>query len=60
MYLQILIALFMLVPSDIETLIDFFSFAAWMFYAMVFAGVMWLRFRRPNAVRPFKVVLPSS
>ena len=57
LFFQVLIAFFMLLPSDIETLIDFFSFAAWMFYAIVFCALLYLRYKAPNAVRPFKVGL---
>ena len=49
------LAVFMLIPSDIETLIDFFSFAAWMFYAVVFCALIYLRWKAPNAPRPYKV-----
>jgi len=40
---------------DIEGLIDFFSFTAWIFYGVAAAAVIRLRFSRPDAPRPFKV-----
>ncbi|ESO87846.1 hypothetical protein LOTGIDRAFT_234854 [Lottia gigantea] len=55
-----LIALIMIIPGDIFTLIDFFSFTAWLFYGATMAAVIILRFTRPHEHRPYKVpiVLP--
>lgn len=38
-----------------ETLISYCTFGAWIFYALVVAGVLMLRRRRPGAVRPYRV-----
>ncbi len=38
-----------------ETLISYCTFGAWIFYALVVAGVMLLRRRRPGHVRPYRV-----
>jgi L-type amino acid transporter 9 len=45
----------MVIPSDVGSLIDFFSFAAWLFYGLAVFCVVILRFTKPNAERPIKV-----
>lgn len=51
------IAILMVIPSDIGALIDFFSFAAWLFYCAAVTCVITLRFIKPDAKRPFKVFI---
>lgn len=52
-----LIALVMLIPdsSSLETLIGFFNFSCWIMYGMTMFGVIVLRIKRPNMVRPYRV-----
>ncbi|MGJ5813219.1 APC family permease [Paludibaculum fermentans] len=38
-----------------ETLISYCTFGAWIFYALVVAGVMLLRRRNPSTTRPYRV-----
>ena len=47
----------MLIPdtTSFENLLNYFSFVAWIFYGMTLFGVIWLRIRKPNINRPFKV-----
>ena len=47
----------MLIPdaSSFYTLVDFFSFAAWVFYGLTFASLLWLRYKKPDLRRPYKV-----
>lgn len=45
----------MVIPSDIGSLIDFFSFAAWLFYGMAVFCVILLRFTQRKAERKIKV-----
>lgn len=47
----------MLVPdsSSFETLINYFSFAAWVFYGVTVSALIWLRYRKPEMKRPYKV-----
>ncbi len=47
----------MLIPdsSNFETLINYFSFAAWTFYGATIAALLWLRFSKPDMERPYKV-----
>ncbi|XP_050399174.1 b(0,+)-type amino acid transporter 1 isoform X3 [Patella vulgata] len=49
------IALLMIIPGDIFTLIDFFSFTAWLFYGATMLAVIVLRFTKKNEPRPYKV-----
>ncbi|XP_057316623.1 b(0,+)-type amino acid transporter 1-like [Hydractinia symbiolongicarpus] len=55
-----LISLIMLIPDTAEfgTLIDFFSFASWLFYGACFVALIYLRFKRKDMERPYKVFLP--
>ena len=43
--------------SDIANLLDYFSFANWMIYALTFISIIILRFTEPykSVERPFKV-----
>ncbi|KAL9975672.1 hypothetical protein ACROYT_G012858 [Oculina patagonica] len=53
------IAMIMLIPdsSEFSTLVNYFSFAAWLSYFAVFAALLYLRWKRPHAERPYKVWL---
>ncbi|XP_077976320.1 b(0,+)-type amino acid transporter 1-like [Styela clava] len=53
------IAIIMIIPesSTFETLIDYFSFASWIFYGATFLSVIVLRFTRPKMERPFKAFI---
>lgn len=52
----------MLIPeaSSFSSLVDFFSFAAWLFYGGTFASLLWLRYKKPNLNRPYKVSFLSE
>lgn len=45
----------MVLTGDIFSLIDFFSFAAWMFYGGTMAALIVLRCTKKHAHRPYKV-----
>lgn len=45
----------MCIPSNIEGLIEFFSFAAWIFYALTFAATLCCKFTMKNAERVISV-----
>ncbi|KAG8453904.1 hypothetical protein GDO86_000506, partial [Hymenochirus boettgeri] len=45
----------MLFTGDIYTLLNFFSFVRWLFIGLAVAGVIYLRYKRPEMHRPFKV-----
>lgn len=57
LFFTTLISVLMLIPeaSSFTSLVDFFSFAAWLFYGGTFAALLWLRRIRPNAERPYKI-----
>ncbi|XP_068250090.1 b(0,+)-type amino acid transporter 1 isoform X5 [Palaemon carinicauda] len=50
-----LIALVMVIPSDIASLIDFFSFTAWIFYGGAMAALLVMRRTMKDTPRPYKV-----
>lgn len=47
----------MLVSSDAIQLINYFSQILWLSVAASIAGLLWLRYKRPDAHRPIKVNL---
>jgi len=49
------VALAMVIPGDIEGLIDFFSFTAWIFYGAAMLALIVMRFTKKDAPRPYKV-----
>ncbi|XP_054710188.1 b(0,+)-type amino acid transporter 1-like [Uloborus diversus] len=50
-----ILAICMIVPGDIGSLIDFFSFTAWLFYGMTFLALIVMRHTKPDLRRPYKV-----
>ena len=52
---QALIAIIMLIPADIGSLLNFFSFTAWLFYGAVALALLILRYKWKDVHRPFKV-----
>ncbi len=52
-----LIAILMIIPADIGSLLNFFSFTAWLFYGAVAAALLVLRFKWKDVKRPYKVPL---
>jgi len=53
------IGIIMVMPesSDIENLLDYFSFAMWTIYSLTFISIIILRYKKPykDEQRPFKV-----
>ncbi|XP_076032325.1 L-type amino acid transporter sobremesa isoform X5 [Oratosquilla oratoria] len=49
------IALVMVVPSNIGSLIDFFGFTAWIFYGGAMLALIVMRFTKKDSKRPYKV-----
>ncbi|XP_072351675.1 cystine/glutamate transporter-like [Scyliorhinus torazame] len=47
----------MLFMSDIYSLLNFLSFARWLFIGLAVFGLIYLRYKRPDMPRPFKVPL---
>ncbi|XP_069698629.1 b(0,+)-type amino acid transporter 1 isoform X1 [Periplaneta americana] len=52
-----LIAVAMVTSGSIDSLIDFFSFTAWIFYGGSMLALIVMRYTKPNAPRPYKVPL---
>ncbi|XP_077166264.1 B(0,+)-type amino acid transporter 1 [Paroedura picta] len=49
------IATIYIIPGDIETLINYFSFATWIFYGLTVLGLIVMRFTRKELKRPIRV-----
>ena len=45
----------MMLPGDFNTLLNYFSFSAWIIYGATSMGVIVLRIKQPDAIRPIKV-----
>lgn len=45
----------MVLYGTIDSLIDFFSFTAWIFYGGAMLALIVMRFTKPNYPRPYKV-----
>ncbi|ELT93754.1 hypothetical protein CAPTEDRAFT_212253 [Capitella teleta] len=54
---QCLMTLLMLVSGDVYVLINYASFVESLFIGISIAGLLWLRYKRPNMERPIKVHL---
>ncbi|CAG2199712.1 unnamed protein product [Mytilus edulis] len=50
-----LISIAMVIPGNIGSLIDFFSFTAWLFYGLTVGSLILLRFTRKDLERPLKI-----
>ncbi|XP_041928746.1 b(0,+)-type amino acid transporter 1 [Alosa sapidissima] len=49
------ISLLVLIPGDFQSIVNFFSFTAWFFYGTTLCGLLYLKIRRPDLPRVFKV-----
>lgn len=47
----------MLFTGDLYSLLNFLSFARWLFIGLAVAGMIYLRYKRPDMPRPFKVTM---
>ncbi|XP_058136098.1 B(0,+)-type amino acid transporter 1 [Dasypus novemcinctus] len=50
-----IITIIYIIPGDINALVNYFSFAAWLFYGMTILGLVVMRFTRKELERPIKV-----
>ncbi|AGY60144.1 amino acid permease [Gloeobacter kilaueensis] len=48
-------AVLLVLPGDFGTLVDYFGFAAWLFYALTVIGLIVLRVQAPDLPRPYRV-----
>ncbi|XP_072037627.1 b(0,+)-type amino acid transporter 1-like [Amphiura filiformis] len=51
------VTIILMIPGDIDTLINYFSFAQWFIYGLAFIAVLILRYKHPEWDRPIKVPL---
>ncbi|XP_043825651.1 cystine/glutamate transporter [Dromiciops gliroides] len=51
------LTMIMLFFGDLDSLLNFLSFARWLFIGLAVAGLIYLRYKRPDMHRPFKVPL---
>ncbi|KAJ7411154.1 hypothetical protein WISP_104072 [Willisornis vidua] len=49
------ITIIYIIPGDIETLINYFSFAVWIFYGLTVFALIVMRFTRKELKRPIKI-----
>lgn len=57
---QSIIAGAMVLYGTIDSLIDFFSFTAWIFYGGSMVALIVMRYTKPNYPRPYKVIKPMT
>ncbi|KFQ44516.1 PREDICTED: B(0,+)-type amino acid transporter 1 [Nestor notabilis] len=50
-----IIAIIYIIPGDIDTLINYFSFAVWIFYGLTVLALVVMRFTRKDLNRPVKI-----
>ncbi|XP_055955289.1 b(0,+)-type amino acid transporter 1 [Patella vulgata] len=50
-----IVAILLILPSDLGMLIGFFGFTAWIFYGLTAASLLVLRYTSPDIKRPYKV-----
>ncbi|XP_022064460.2 b(0,+)-type amino acid transporter 1 isoform X2 [Acanthochromis polyacanthus] len=50
-----IVTVFYIIPADINTLINYFSFAQWVFYGLAALSLIVMRFTRKDLHRPVKV-----
>ncbi|XP_069029099.1 b(0,+)-type amino acid transporter 1 [Embiotoca jacksoni] len=54
------VSLVVLIPGDFQSIVNFFSFTAWFFYAITLSGLLYLKIKKPKLPRPYRVpiILP--
>uniref|UniRef100_A0A667Z763 b(0,+)-type amino acid transporter 1 n=1 Tax=Myripristis murdjan TaxID=586833 RepID=A0A667Z763_9TELE len=50
-----IISLVVLIPGDFESIVNFFSFTSWFFYGVTLSGLLYLKIKKPELHRPYKV-----
>uniref|UniRef100_A0A0B7AWD6 b(0,+)-type amino acid transporter 1 n=1 Tax=Arion vulgaris TaxID=1028688 RepID=A0A0B7AWD6_9EUPU len=58
MVFTIIISVAFVLIGDVSSLIDFFSFSAWLFYGLTFSSLIYFRYKLRDVERPYKVPLP--
>ncbi|XP_023149677.2 b(0,+)-type amino acid transporter 1 isoform X2 [Amphiprion ocellaris] len=54
------ISLVVLIPGDFQSIVNYFSFTAWFFYGITLSGLVYLKIKKPELPRPYRVpiILP--
>ncbi|XP_077349079.1 solute carrier family 7 member 13-like isoform X2 [Lithobates pipiens] len=60
MMISTLIGCIFVIPSDLLSLTNYFSFCSWLLVGLTCISLIVLRFREPNLERPYKVFLPLA
>jgi hypothetical protein len=55
LFLKGLLGIAFCIPSNVDALIDFFGFAAWIFYALTFLATFLCKYTKKNAERVISV-----
>ena len=52
----------MLIPktSSFEVLLNYFGFFTWLSYLLSISSILWLRYKKPDATRPYKVTVKEK
>ncbi|XP_003962365.1 b(0,+)-type amino acid transporter 1-like [Takifugu rubripes] len=55
-----IISLIVLIPGDFQSIVNYFSFTAWFFYGITVSGLLYLKIKKPDLPRSYRVpfVLP--
>uniref|UniRef100_A0A3Q3VWN8 b(0,+)-type amino acid transporter 1 n=1 Tax=Mola mola TaxID=94237 RepID=A0A3Q3VWN8_MOLML len=55
-----IVSLIVLIPGDFQSIVNYFSFTAWFFYAITLSGLIYLKIKKPELPRPYRVpiILP--
>ncbi|XP_075682181.1 b(0,+)-type amino acid transporter 1-like [Rhinoderma darwinii] len=60
MIISTIIASIFVIPSDVISLTNYFSFSSWLLVGLTCISLVVLRYREPNLDRPYKVFLPIA
>ncbi|XP_068194415.1 b(0,+)-type amino acid transporter 1-like [Antennarius striatus] len=50
-----LVSLLVLIPGDLQSIVNYFSFTAWFFYGITISGLLYLKIKKPNLHKSYKV-----
>ncbi|KAI3367948.1 hypothetical protein L3Q82_026771 [Scortum barcoo] len=55
-----IVSLVVLIPGDFQSIVNYFSFTAWFFYAITLSGLLYLKIKKPDLPRSYRVpiILP--
>ena len=55
---QVILSIVYCIPSNVDTLINFFSFGAWLFYGLTFTATLGCKWTKKDAYRAINVSYP--